>query len=84
MTDSTIKIILSAIDELRKDVGEVREHVAAINERTSHMPTCDYMTQQIGEHSRNCEHRRRWAISLILGLPAMAAAAVAVWVSIAN
>lgn len=84
MTNDTTKIILSAIDDLRKDVGEVREHVAAIDERTSHMPTRDDMQRSIVEHSQHCEHRRRWAISLILGLPAMAAAAVAVWVSIAN
>ena len=85
MTDDTIRIITASvkmalepsldrihdrIDEVHGRVTQVSREVSAMGGLVSQMPTLEDQQREIANHMDGCEKRRRWKMSMIIGIPA--------------
>jgi hypothetical protein len=78
MPKDPIDRILDAIDILHGRITEVVTTVACIDERTSHMPTCDDMNKAIDARISKLEAKRRWSIGIaVIVISTVVTAAVA-------
>lgn len=84
VTDAVKAALKPDIDELKKEqrrlhhrVTQLATSTAAIDERTKHLMTDADVKDEVARHGSQCAAGRRWVWGVVLGLPAVFVAAVA-------
>lgn len=83
MTDDTIRLITASVrdairpslERIHERIDKIDKNVAAIDERTRHMPKYRDLHDEIDDHADNCVQGRRWNVGTLIATGAFIVAA---------